>query len=80
MKQLILYGTSGCHLCEQAAELLAYVLDETIYDIKEVDISESDSLLKQYGETIPVLKQVEGGAELFWPFDEEAIEHFLFFE
>jgi glutaredoxin len=77
MKQLILYGTQGCHLCEQAAELLAYVLDETIFDIQEVDISESDDLLEKYGEKIPVLKQVENGAELCWPFDDESLEQFL---
>ena len=80
MKQLILYGTSGCHLCEQAAELLAYVLDEEIYDVKEIDISESDVLLAIYGEKIPVLRRPDRNEEINWPFDEDAIWRFLLAE
>lgn len=80
MKQLILYGTSGCHLCEQAAELLAYLLDEEEYDVVEVDISDSDELFEKYAEKIPVLKQQVNNAELNWPFNEETIERFLLAE
>lgn len=76
-KQLILYGTSGCHLCEQAAELLAYVLDESEYDVQEIDIADSEQLLTKYAEKIPVLKQIGSAAELCWPFDDEVLEKFL---
>lgn len=77
MKKLILYGTSGCHLCEQAAELLAYVLDESEYEIVEVDIADADELMSRYAEKIPVLVQSDISTELYWPFDEAALESFL---
>lgn len=77
MKQLILYGTSGCHLCEQAAELLAYVLDENEFEIIEIDIAEADELLAAYGDKIPVLKPMGSAAELHWPFNEDMLDAFL---
>jgi glutaredoxin len=69
---LTLYGTSACHLCELAAALL----ESRGADFIEVDISESEALLQRYGVTIPVLRR-EDGAELNWPFDEDALAVFL---
>ncbi len=69
---LTLYGTSACHLCELAAALLV----RRGADFIEVDISESDELFERYGVTIPVLRR-EDGAELNWPFDEDALADFL---
>ena len=33
-----------------------------------MDIVESDVLMERYAERIPVVRLVEGGAELDWPF------------
>ena len=77
MKTLILYGTSGCHLCDEASHLLAYMLDESQYHIETIDISVSDELLERYGVKIPVLQRIDSHAELHWPFDESAVEVFL---
>lgn len=71
-EMLTLYGTSACHLCELAAALL--VAADLPFD--EVDISESDELFERYGLTIPVVRRADG-AELNWPFDEEALVRFL---
>ena len=69
---LTLYGTSACHLCGQAADLLQ-AADQRF---QEVDISESDELFERYGLTIPVLRR-EDGEELNWPFDMAMLTRFL---
>jgi len=69
---LVLYGTSACHLCEQALALL----QDDLLDgcrLSEVDISESDELMARYGLTIPVLRRMDTGSELNWPFDRAAV-------
>lgn len=69
MPRYILYGTSGCHLCEQATELLEMLLPAANAALVQVDISESDELVSRYGIRIPVLKSMTDGSELGWPFD-----------
>jgi hypothetical protein len=69
---LILYGTSACHLCEIAADLLR----DASLEFEEVDVSESDVLFERYGLTIPVLKR-EDDAELNWPFDAARLAAFV---
>lgn len=71
--ELVLYGTSGCHLCEEAQALLAALEGA---DWQEVDIAEDDSLLERYGVRIPVLVRADG-AELGWPFDAVMLKAFL---
>ena len=77
MKQLLLYTTEGCHLCEQAAALIAPHLSEARVALIAVEISESDELLSRYGVRIPVLRFSEGEQELGWPFDEQSLLRFL---
>ena len=71
---LILYSTVGCHLCEQAQLLCAQTLGQPV---QEVDIADDEDLLDRYGVRIPVLQRQDNGAELGWPFDADAIIHFL---
>jgi glutaredoxin len=67
---LILYTTAGCHLCEDAEAILAYC-QRNRADIswQAVDIADDDALVQQYGLRIPVIKSVQTGAEIGWPFD-----------
>ncbi len=75
MVRAVLYGTLGCHLCDDAEALLAPLLEAISVsiggdcDIECVDISDDDALLELYGVRIPVLRRVADGAELDWPFD-----------
>ncbi|MBK9161980.1 MAG: glutaredoxin family protein [Nitrosomonadales bacterium] len=69
----ILYGTSCCHLCEQAEE----VLREAGVAAEYVDIAEDDDLLEKYGVRIPVLRRSDTGKELGWPFDAADVVRFL---
>ena len=69
-KDLILYGTLGCHLCENAERvLLALGLS-----YQTIDIIEDNRLLDKFATTIPVL-QVTGVEDtyLYWPFSETQV-------
>jgi glutaredoxin len=68
-----LYGTTFCHLCEEAE----FVLRETGVEAAHIDIAEDDALLERYGTRIPVLQRMDTGAELGWPFDAAAVSRFL---
>lgn len=57
--RLTLYGRSGCHLCEVAAEHLRRLN----FNFQEVDIAGNDVLEEQYGFDIPVLTRGEGAGE-----------------
>jgi Glutaredoxin-like domain (DUF836) len=77
LKTFKLYGTSGCHLCEVAQDMLKAQWDSGGgFDLDVVDISESDVLFERYGVTIPVL-QHPAGLELNWPFSALQLREFL---
>jgi len=70
---LILYGTSACHLCDQAKDLLA----EASVAYAWADIAGDNALLERYSLRIPVLFCPSSGQELGWPFDRSSLEKFL---
>ena len=72
MNTLTLFGTDGCHLCEEAEELLRGL--QLSYDA--IDICDDEEHAARYGITIPVLRREDGG-ELNWPFDQAAVREFL---
>ena len=74
MGNIVLYGTSACHLCEVAEKLLVSVLSGK--DYTKSDIAFSQELFERYGEFIPVVKRNDG-RELAWPFDSQSLRLFL---
>jgi hypothetical protein len=71
-----LFSTLGCHLCEVAeAELLPLVEHGLMVEL--IDIGETEALYDVYGLRIPVLRRVDTGEELDWPFDAAQVVHFL---
>lgn len=64
---LTLYGTPGCHLCEEAEALLRQAAGARALEWRYVDIALDDGLVAHYGSRIPVLLAA-GGQELGWPF------------
>ncbi len=77
MKTFRLYGTSACHLCEMAQELIATQrLSDDGFDVEVVDISESEVLFERYGLRIPVLQHPDE-RELNWPFAVPQLRDFL---
>lgn len=64
---LTLYGTTGCHLCDQAEALLKVAAGARVLEWHYVDIALDDALVARYGTRIPVLV-LPDGRELGWPF------------
>ncbi|HEY0268285.1 MAG TPA: glutaredoxin family protein [Methyloradius sp.] len=76
MINLTLYGTSGCHLCDEAQALLNKLEDEYSLNIQMMDIADDESLVEVYGIRIPVLINVDK-SELSWPFTENDLRTWL---
>ena len=64
---LSLYGTTGCHLCDEAEALLKKATTARAIEWRYVDIALDEVLVEKYGTRIPVL-MAEDGRELGWPF------------
>jgi glutaredoxin len=72
VRRVTLYGRPGCHLCDDARDVLIRVGEP----FHEVDIEADDELFKRYLERIPVI--VVDGVEAFDFFvDEEALRALL---
>ncbi len=73
-RTLILYTGDGCHLCDQARDLILSQLPEG-WRLREIDIRGDDELRRRHGHRIPVVaveSDGEGGgkrvSEKAWPF------------
>jgi glutaredoxin len=72
-----LFTTLGCHLCEQAHELLLSLKSDGMpIEIESVEIADSDDLMEAYGIRIPVVT-TEDAREIGWPFDIVQLQTFL---
>ena len=57
MRRLILYGRPGCHLCDEARELVRpLVAAAGDVELEDVDIEGDDTLFARFLERIPVLE------------------------
>ena len=63
MRLVTLYGKPGCHLCDDAREVVERVRAEHPFELREVDVSLDPVVHREYGERIPVLEL--DGEELF---------------
>jgi len=77
MRQFLLMSSVGCHLCDEAAEILIHTLDPQQHLLDEVDIAYDDALMEKYALLSPVLVDEVSGAELRWPFDHEGLRGFI---
>jgi glutaredoxin len=50
-----LYGKAGCHLCDEAREVLEDLAGEIEFELREVDIRGDAALFDRYRERIPVV-------------------------
>ena len=77
LKIFRLYGTSACHLCELAHDMLvAQQFMMGGFNVEELDISTCDGLFERYGVRIPVLQHPDE-RELGWPFSQSELRDFL---
>jgi glutaredoxin len=68
MSRVTMYGKPGCHLCDDAREIIRAVCAELGEEWTEIDITQDDQLFTQYGEQIPVTF-VDGKQHDFWRVD-----------
>ena len=66
------YGKPGCHLCEEAVDVVARVCADVGVEWSERDISGDPSLMHTYGEQLPVTF-VDGRQHDFWRVDERRL-------
>ncbi|MFI7449404.1 glutaredoxin family protein [Nonomuraea sp. NPDC049714] len=76
MHRITLLGKPGCHLCEDAREIISRVAGELGVPWEEVDINSSDELRERYWEMIPVTL-IDGVQHDFWRVSEERLREAL---
>lgn len=78
MMHLLLLGTAGCHLCEEAEEIIRECLPNDYQQVVEtIDIAEQEHWQAQYAIRIPVLYHPATQKELAWRFDQADVERFI---
>ena len=68
--RVVLYGRVGCHLCDEAREVVAAVSAEHRTGWTEIDVDSdpTGALAAQYGDYVPVVT-VDGVQQGFWQVD-----------
>jgi hypothetical protein len=72
-----LYGTLGCHLCDQAQAMVAHLQTQFEISLEYIDIAEREIWMKEYGQRIPVLENSKLMQTTDWPFDPEVLTLWL---
>lgn len=70
--RVTLYSRPGCHLCDDAREVVERICAELGTSYDEVDITGSPELLDAYTDQVPVTL-VDGRRHDFWRVDEERL-------
>jgi len=52
-------------------------LQQGVINMNVIEIADSDKLMELYGIRIPVIKRLDSGNELGWPFDINILTDFL---
>jgi glutaredoxin len=73
---VILYGKPGCHLCDDARELLSRLEARYAFTVAEIDIRSDPALFRRYDIRIPVLV-IDGQRELDAPIKEQQLRKLL---
>ena len=53
--QVTFYTKAGCHLCEEARDMLEDIAALTSYELTEIDIRGNPAIFEQYRYRIPVI-------------------------
>ncbi len=70
---LLLLGTQGCHLCEQAQTLLT----QLTIPVQHIDIANQTQWQTEFAVLIPVLYHSSTQRYLNWPFDSDTVLSFI---
>ena len=55
LPKVILYSKAGCHLCDEARDMLDEIATQVPYDLTEIDIRKDPQLFELYRYRIPVI-------------------------
>jgi glutaredoxin len=53
--EVIFYTKAGCHLCEEAQDMLEEVAEQRVYTLTEIDIRSDMAVFELYRYRIPVI-------------------------
>jgi glutaredoxin len=73
---VVLYARPGCHLCDDAREMLERARAAVPFELQERDIEDDDALLRRYLERIPVI-EVDGEEAFELLVDETELGRYL---
>jgi glutaredoxin len=76
MTVVTLYGRPGCHLCDDARDLLLEIRAQHPFALSEHDIEADDDLFRRYLERIPVIA-IDGEERFELDFDANAVREAL---
>ncbi len=71
-----LYSKPGCHLCDDAREVIVRVCADLGTSYDEVDITSDPELMRRFGEQIPVTF-VDGAQHDYWRVDADRLRRAL---
>lgn len=71
-----LYGRTGCHLCDEARQVIERVCADLGESYDEVDIDADPELQARFTDEVPVTF-VDGRQHDFWRVDEARLRHAL---
>ena len=78
--RVVLYGRAGCHLCDEAREVVRTVCADTGDAWTEIDIDAADvagrDLVDELGELVPVV-EVDGVQQGYWRIDAARLRRTL---
>jgi hypothetical protein len=70
--RVVRVGRQGCHLCDEARDVVRRVVAETGTSWTEVDVDADPELRRQYSDQVPVVL-VDGLQHDFWRVDEQRL-------
>ena len=76
MTVVTLYGKPGCHLCEEARDVVVAARAQRPFELREVDVSLDPALHRRYGERIPVV-EIDGDEAFEYYVDPEGLHRRL---
>ena len=53
--QVTFYTKAGCHLCDDARDMLDEIATQTVYELTEIDIRRDPEIFERYRYRIPVI-------------------------
>jgi glutaredoxin len=80
MTRVVLFGRAGCHLCDEAREVVRTVCAQAGEPWTEIDIDTDTTtgrdLVDELGELVPVV-EVDGVRQGYWQIDAERLRRTL---